>query len=302
MPTAPAAVAPPPALSLLLGARAHPLPLPLLAGSGTESLFPEARPLAGHGAFELSRSGDWLLGYVSMPIGRDLELATARVYSDLLAATPDHALCRIWNYVPQINAPGSHGLENYRSFCRARSLAFETAFGRDFKPRLPAGSAVGTDSDALVVIFAAHRSEPQHFENPRQVSAYDYPLEHGPRPPSFARATVVDARAARTTFISGTAAIVGHRTVAVGDTVAQLGCTLENLRAIGTACGLGESLGAPRARRHSKVYLRRDSDYAAVAALLDREFWRPGDEVSYVRADICRAPLEVEIELTVIES
>jgi hypothetical protein len=75
---------------------------------------------------------------------------------------------------------------------------------------------------------------------------------------------------------------------------------LDNLRTISNVCGLGAALGTDRpGQRHIKVYLRRADDYPAVAATLGTQLLRPGDHVSFLRADICRAELNVEIEVTV---
>lgn len=275
--------------------------LPVLAGEPVENLFPAAKPLGRHGSLSLSQAGEWLLGTASVELQPDLEEATRRLYADILTASRHLHLARIWNYVPQINAAGPAGLENYRAFCRGRSLAFEAHHGADFRAHLPAASAVGHAGSALTVVFAATPHSSRHLENPLQVPAYDYPPEHGPRPPSFARATVVPTRPAPTVFISGTAAIRGHATIAPGDLANQLACTLENLREISRACGLGPDLDAgPRSVRHFKVYLRHPADFAASAAFLNEHLLRPDDRVSYVQADICRASLCVEIEATLI--
>ena len=203
--------------------------------------------------------------------------------------------------MPNINARSLDGQEHYRAFCCGRSLAFERFFGRGFKRRLPASSAVGAPGDRLTVVFAASGVEPLHFENPEQVPAYEYPRTHGPRPPSFSRATVVPAGDRTDVFIAGTAAIKGHATRAPGDTGAQLEVTLDNLRIISRVTGLGADLGAGRcAERHLRVYLRHVEDYPAVATALAGKLLRPGDTVSYLRADICRAALNVEIEVTVL--
>ena len=271
--------------------------LPLLGGEITAALFADPEPAGISGEFTLQRSGDWLLGRAHGRPGESAETAARRLYGDLLHATRGHTLARIWNYVPHINAPNSAGLENYRAFCRGRALAFRTAFGADFGPRLPAASAVGIDADTLAVSFAATPHPAAHFENPRQVPAYAYPAEHGPQAPSFARATVVTTAADRATvFISGTAAITGHATVAPGDTLAQLALTCENLRNIGRVCGVGSDLSAPS--RHLTVYLRHAADYPAVASVLAQTLLRPTDHARYVRSDICRAALNVEIEVT----
>jgi chorismate lyase/3-hydroxybenzoate synthase len=48
------------------------------------------------------------------------------------------------------------------------------------------------------------------------------------------------------------------------------------------------------------VYLRHAEDLPAVATVLDREMLQPTDRVSYLRSDICRRELNVEIEASLI--
>ena len=273
--------------------------VPVLAGEVVEQLFGATRPAGRAGAFELFQGVGWLLGAARMPWPptTGLEAVTHQLYDNIFQATPGLHLARIWNYVPAINQLGPDGLENYRSFCRGRSLAFEGRYGRGFKARLPSASAVGGNPSALTVVFAACDLPPRHVENPLQVPAYDYPGEHGPRAPSFARATVVAGPAGATVFISGTAAISGHATVAPDSTREQVRITLGNLRELSRACGLGPDLDAGGGSvRHFKVYLRHAADQPLVAAILDEWLLAEQDHVSYLQADICRAPLRVEIE------
>ena len=271
--------------------------LPVLAGGAVENLFGTARVAGQVGALKIFRADDWLLGAATVPLALGLEEATRRLYGDIFQATRGLHLARIWNFVPAINEPGAGGLENYRAFCRGRSLAFEQRFGSGFHVLLPSASAVGSKSATLTVAFAACAVQPRHVENPLQVPAYDYPGEHGPRAPSFARATVVPGPERATVFISGTAAIRGHTTVASHSTSEQLECALENLRGISAACGLGPELDdGGTSTRHFKVYVRHASDQSAVATILAQRIFTSADRVSYLQADICRASLLVEIE------
>lgn len=275
--------------------------VPVLGGETIECLFPDLRPIASRAPLHLFTHGDWLVGSASVDLADGIEAATQKIYDDLLTATGDRHLARIWNYVPEINADGPEGLENYRAFCRGRSLAFERVHGSNFKAHLPAASAVGSSSDRLTVVFVATALSTHHVENPLQVPAYDYPSDYGPRSPSFARATLVDTAAGRTVFVSGTSAVRGHATVAPQSTGAQLECTLENLRELSQVCELGRDLGAGgRFRRYFKVYLRHDTDFVATTAALTGRLLQPGDEVSYVKSDICRAALNIEIEATLL--
>lgn len=275
------------------------LGLPVLAGLACEDLFPGARPSGRQGPLQLLQLGPWLMGAAVVPVRGTLEETTAGVYGEVLSALGGHHLARCWNYVPDINQLNADGMENYRSFCRARSLTFERWFGPSFTRALPAASAVGGPAAQLGVAFAAVDGTLRHVESPVQVPAYRYPMDYGPRAPSFSRATIATA-AGNTVFISGTAAIRGHRTMAPTDHRSQLECTLDNLTEISKACDLGPDLAAGVAKRRTfKVYLRNAETYAETAQALNRSLIRPGDIVSYLHADICRSNLTVEIEATI---
>lgn len=276
--------------------------MPVMDGSPVERVFGDAEFAGQSGPFALARAGGWLLGTAAIELAGDVAQAAQEIYTAMFAATRGLKLGRIWNYVPAINAAGRDGLENYRAFNHGRSLAFDAEFGHGARAAMPAASAVGTDASRLVVVFAATARELRHVENPRQVPAYDYPPEHGPRPPSFARATVVaGADRCGDVFISGTSSIRGHATVAPGETAAQVACTVENLREIAAACGCGTDLARDRAAaRFFKIYLRHAADLAAVKAELERTLLAPADTVSYLRSDVCRRELNVEIEATLL--
>lgn len=276
--------------------------LPILAGNEIETIFPSVKTAGVNAGYSMYEGGGWLLGCRRQPASPDMESQVFSAYLALLDACGNHQLCRIWNYVPGINSRASNGLEIYRAFSRGRARAFEEWFGPGFEHNLPSASAVGADDDQFVIHFAASENKPTHFENPQQTPAYKYPAEHGPRSPSFARASVVPRNDGRLdVFISGTAAIRGHKTQAPGNTAGQLECTLENLREISQVCGLGTGLAGDRAlARHFKVYLRNAEDLAHVSASLEDRLTTATDRVTYLRADICRAALTLEIEATII--
>jgi chorismate lyase/3-hydroxybenzoate synthase len=275
------------------------LNLPWLAGAPCEEIFDHVVPLGAEDGIDLYRSDDLLIGHASTPFeGADLSGAAQRLYERVLTACRGRHLYRIWNYVPRINEDTA-GLENYRAFCRGRSVAFEKNFGGSYQQKLSSASAVGCEGSILETLFVAGKSVPTHIENPEQIPAYQYPLEYGPRSPSFSRATTVKDGTRQWVFVSGTAAIKGHHTVSTRTLAEQIDCTLDNLRLVSRASGIGDTLGAGDGwERHFKVYLRRASDLAATTTALERSLLSPVDRVTYLRADICRAALDVEIEAT----
>ncbi len=283
------------------------LPLPLLGGVADETIFCGLRAVTpAPDGWRLFERDGLLVGAVDEAAEADVSGQAHRLYRRLLTLTEGRHLARVWHYVPRINASDAGGLENYRAFCLGRSLAFEECLGQTYREHLPAASAVGGVDGRLTMIFAATRTEPEHFENPEQVPAYAYPPEHGPRAPSFARATRVEEAGMRWVFVSGTAAIKGHATIADGDLDGQIACTLDNLRIISRACGLSERLGwndnaaNPEWSRHFKVYLRHASDYPAAARLLEGTLFAPTDRVTWLHSDICRSALLIEIEASLV--
>lgn len=283
-------------------AGARGLRIQVLDGADHETLFGGFEASGHERGFELFVSADWLVGVRRETTFADLAAQTAALYADLIAVSQAHGreLTRIWNYVPDINGTPAGGLETYQAFCLGRAKAFD---GANWSGPLPAASAVGGEPGVLAVMFAAAREKPRASENPEQVPAYEYPADYGPRAPSFSRAMRVEADGKRWTFISGTAAIKGHLSRAAGDLSGQIECTLDNLRIISVACGLGEQLAAGRdCERHFKVYLRQAGHLAEAKAVLGESLFREGDRVAWVRADICRAELLIEIEATVLEA
>jgi chorismate lyase/3-hydroxybenzoate synthase len=277
------------------------LPVAWLHGVAVEALFPAATPAGESAGFRLWRAEGFVVGAAAVAAEPDLADQARMLYDRLLTAAEGRPLCRVWNYVPDINEHGADGLENYRAFCLGRARAFEAAQGAGFETRLPAASAVGGERGQLSVVFVAAETVSSHVENPEQIPAYRYPAEHGPRPPSFSRASLAHDGVRPWVFISGTAAIKGHATVAPGALDAQIACTLDNLRLVSRACALGDDLGRSspgRWHRQFKIYLRHAADLPAARAALEGSLLSAGDEVIWLRADICRAALRIEIEAT----
>lgn len=195
-------------------------------------------------------------------------------------------LLRMWNYMDAINE-GSGDMERYRQFCvgRGRGLG-------DVTQGYPSATAIGRQhADHLVQVFwLAAKAPGKAVENPRQVSAYQYPRVHGPVSPTFSRALVAPDH---TVLISGTASIVGHVSQHHDDAMEQLEETVRNLTAFNSYVSRRTSAG----KDLLKVYVRDPALTTRIAARLRQLY--PGSEIIFVAADICRRELLLEIEAVV---
>lgn len=220
------------------------------------------------------------------------EMAYARIFRLLDAQGLPH-LWRLWNYMADINGE-SDGLERYRQFNLGRAEAFERA-ARSVVGRVPAACALGVAGGPLTVAFLASATPVVPIENPRQVSAFHYPSDYGPRPPTFSRAALAHPPGQEILFVSGTASIVGHQTVHLGDVRAQAAESLDNIEAVlAAARPHSRSGGFALPDLAYRVYVRDAADLAVV-----REVIAPrvgGAPMVCVLADVCRSDLLVEIE------
>jgi chorismate lyase/3-hydroxybenzoate synthase len=231
-----------------------------------------------------------ILGALSRDAG-DVEAAGEWAFDQIIEfvrAMGYPHLMRIWNHVGDINEV-EDGTERYRSFCSGRYESF-ARHGYALRTDLPAASAVGMRGHNYQAYFIASSAPGVQVENPRQVSAYDYPPQYGRRSPSFSRATVMRGDNGQSLiFVAGTASIVGHETKHLGDAGRQTDETVQNIARVLETAGatLGDLVMA-------KAYVRQAADFPTVQAQLRAAL---GDTpVLYVLADICRADLLVEVE------
>ena len=257
-----------------------------------------------HGCVRYASNGEWLHGVAEVDDAATdggLRAATYRAYADLfelLARSDSPHLLRLWNYIADINLE-TDGSERYRQFNAGRQQAFLEAERSAFEGS-PAACALGTRTGPLRVYFLAGRRAPLAIENPRQVSAYRYPTTYGPRAPTFSRAALADVGGGRQAlFISGTASIVGHETMHLGDVRRQTQESLANIGVLREIASQRAGASFDADRLIYTVYVRRSDDLDAVRSEFERVVGtasRAVREALYLHADICRAGLLVEIE------
>jgi FkbO/Hyg5 family chorismatase len=223
--------------------------------------------------------------------------AARKTYADAFALVREldfPKIFRMWNFIPDINGENPEGMEVYRDFCRGRAIAFEEDYASS--AGMPSATGIGTWGEGVGFYFLACRDRSvTHIENSRQTPAYRYPERYGPKSPSFARATdMLD-----TLYVSGTASIVGHETVHEGDLAKQWAVAVGNIAHLASAENL-EAQGVPDGYTlddldQIKVYYRREADLPSVTKLA-RAAFHPQADIRYLKVDICRADLLVEIE------
>jgi chorismate lyase/3-hydroxybenzoate synthase len=230
--------------------------------------------------------------------GTRLDLVTYMGYRRLLVqirALGCPHLLRVWNYFPHINLE-SDGLERYQRFCVGRHQALAEGLS-DFPRTLPAGTAVGTMSGPLKIHFLAARQPGTHVENPRQVSAYEYPRVYGPRSPAFARATLGPSISGSHLFIAGTASVVGHASQHVGKPYQQTLETLHNLNVMITHAEQLHEVTRGQLHRQAifKVYIRHPEHVSTVSKILKQQL-PAHTQILYLQGEMCRSELLLEIE------
>jgi enamine deaminase RidA (YjgF/YER057c/UK114 family) len=147
----------------------------------------------------------------------------------------------------------------------------------------------------MTVIVLAGRTPPIAIENPRQVSAYRYPSQYGPRAPTFSRAALYRRGTHALLTVSGTASIVGHETLHVGDVAGQVDESLRNLEAVVDAANAaaGQPLFSVDGLK-MKGYVRNRAHADIVRRQLQLRL--PQTPVPLVQAEICRENLLFEVE------
>ena len=200
-------------------------------------------------------------------------------------------IVRQWNYIERItdwDGPRQH----YQMFNNARSAFYACS---DWVNGYPAATGIGTDFGGVLIDFDAVRfCDPScsvtPIDNRLQIAAHAYSenvlKEAGAvkATPKFERAKSLDSCDGRMLYISGTAAIRGEDSLTDVGVERQYEITMENIRELVSDADL-EIL---------RVYLKHDEDYDVIRTRMEREC--QGSLVSFMRSDVCRSELLIEIE------
>jgi chorismate lyase/3-hydroxybenzoate synthase len=267
-----------------------------LAGAGLIEVWHATGPICTgfDGRIRFASDPNYLAGAIELDEAEcgGLEAAAETAYRAIAwfqsRSRHPHSL-RMWNYLDAINE-GEDDAERYRIFCTGRKNGLGGA------THFPAATAIGRRDGVrqLQIYWLAGRAPGLAIENPRQVSAFQYPRQYGPSAPTFSRAVQLPAGLL---MISGTASIVGHATRHVGDAGRQLDEIFSNLEALmARAHEADASLPADFTRGTLiKAYVRNVDD----APLVDRALAArlpPGAPYLILEGDVCRADLLIELD------
>jgi chorismate lyase/3-hydroxybenzoate synthase len=226
----------------------------------------------------------------------DLVADTKNTYAELMARVRTSSypyLIRIWNYFADINA-GDEDAERYRQFCVGRAQAVDAEFNNP----PPAATAIGSPANEGLHVIALCANRPAiALENPRQTPAWQYPRQYGKVSPGFSRGALLAADGKPPLLLaSGTASIVGHASVHVGDVAEQCRESLRNLRAL---LDQGENNNNARFEFSGcsalRVYMRDPAQLDVVRAVFEAS-GIPANRIVYLHGEVCRRELAVEIE------
>ena len=271
-------------------------------------------------AMHVRETKDFLLASVIVPkastlSGLQLQQRTTHAYDAIHETLNDrhswHPV-RIWNWIPEIHAPMGGDVDRYMVFNAGRFASYYSSYqhGTAFETAVATATGVGHHGDDLVIQVLGAHAPGTPVENPRQIRSYRYSEKFGPMPPCFARATLApgSSRDTRCLFIGGTASVCGEASMHIGDVSAQTTETLENLahliaeaaRVQGKTTQAVIDVAAELRRFESmRVFFVKPEHAEPIAKIL----WPFVDHMNpshleFVRTDICRRELLVEIEGT----
>lgn len=265
---------------------------------------------SGNSKLFTGKNSEFLIGTLQANHDNNATLNAEKVFdalkNNLLSLQfPVNSIIRQWNYIEKIIATeGLH--QNYQDFNDVRSIFY----GEHFKQcGYPAATGIGMNEGGLIIEYIAMKSDVSTtapVDNKQQISAHQYSTDvlKGGCPvkttPKFERARFLSCDHHDMIFISGTASILGEKTIGIDDPGQQTEITIKNIRELYSDKILKDLDCRSKTPQygHVRVYVKNESDFKEIRTCC-RKFY--GDlPMVYIKADICRDNLLVEIEGEVI--
>ncbi len=222
-----------------------------------------------------------------------------------------HHIIRQWNYIENIarvkGIDNEH--QNYQDFNDVRSRYYEKG---TFDNGYPAATGIGMTTGGVIIGFIALSPSDQvsvkPIQNPGQIDAHRYSelvlkgtVSEGLArkcTPKFERAKLVSIGSSHYIYVSGTASILGEKTMHVGDVKNQTLTTIENIFQLFSKENqesLGLDFDVSRIRfSHLRAYVKYNKDIPMVKKVCESKL--KSNSSLFLISDICREDLLVEIE------
>jgi len=220
-------------------------------------------------------------------------------------------IVRQWNYMENINSVNTVNtiqFQNYQIFNDVRTFFYEkSTFTKGYPSATGIGMAHGGCTIEAIAFKGKNSISVRPVTNSYQIDAHSYSstvLEGSAieerktiSTPKFERGKHLQFSDEGFLFISGTASIVGEKTVFIDDIAKQTLTTINNIEHLVSTKNLNNNkiyVASQPQLINYRVYLKNASDYPLVQALCDDHY---GTNKGFiVKADICRSNLLVEIE------
>ena len=211
-------------------------------------------------------------------------------------------IVRQWNYIGHITAV-ENGKQNYQEFNNERAWFYDQAV---WKNGFPAATGISMDIHAVMVSLIAvqfhDKTQVLPLNNSLQLAAHRYSekvLANSTKKetPKFERAKLLISNQSALCFVSGTAAILGEKSVENNNVTNQ---TLQTISLINHLISTenrkenGVDFACKLKFLHLRVYVKNPSDFVKVRTVVEAEL--PEINAFYVCAPVCRDELLVEIE------
>ena len=245
-------------------------------------------------------------------VGDSITEASVRAFETALQILGEEGLSmeniiRQWNYIENIAFVKKTGeaSQNYQDFNDVRASYYDRV---QFKNGYPAATGIGQNTGGVIISFIALSESDiisiKPIANPGQIDAHKYSelVLEGKSPkkctPKFERAKLVTIGNRKYIYVSGTASILGEKTVHVGDVEKQTRTTIENIKRLFSGENqkrLGLDFEVSKIQfSHLRVYVKHRSDIPAVEKICDEELNCKSS--LFLESDVCREDLLVEIE------
>lgn len=218
------------------------------------------------------------------------------------ASLPAHSILRQWNYIGQITSE-ENNRQNYQEFNNERARFYRNS---SWENGYPAATGISMNINALIVDLIAvefyNGTRILAVDNSMQLAAHRYSesvlgKSEKKETPKFERAKLVVDESSAYCFISGTAAILGEKSVENDNIETQTRQTILLIQHLISPENLqfnGINLAGKLKTEQLRVYVKQTEHFKKVRPIVENLL--PDVNVFYVCAPVCRDELLVEIE------